>query len=106
VNLKRLKNTDVTNLIVLFQKRVQILITIITDLHLNNSHGESCFFGQLLPDVSRRFRRLREGCLEDLQLLCLNRRPRASSLAAGALAAVRVVFVVVIILQVTVILNL
>ncbi len=55
--------------------------------------------------MSRGFRRLREGRFEDLQLLGLDRRPRTSSLAAGTLAAVRMVLVVVVILQVAIILK-
>lgn len=50
--------------------------------YLYDSHGQTGLFGELLPDVPRRFRRLRERRLEDLQLLGLDGSPGSPPLGA------------------------
>lgn len=52
--------------------------------HLYHPHGQSSFLGQLFPYVPGRLRGLREGGLEDLELLGLYRRPRTATLRTGA----------------------
>ena len=50
--------------------------------YLNNSHAQPRLLGELLPDVTGRLGSLTERCLQNLQLLCLDRGSGASSLAA------------------------
>ena len=52
--------------------------------HLDDSHGQPGLLGQLLSDVSRGLGRLVECRLQDLQLLRLDRGPRAASLRPAA----------------------
>lgn len=64
--------------------------------YLNDSHGQSRFFGKLFSDVPGGLRRLRESRLQDLQLLGFDCRPWTSAFAPGPLAPVGVVLGVVV----------
>ena len=69
----------------LLQTRLFIMMMMIPlTAHLNHPHRQPGLFGQLLPNVSRRFGRLRKGRFEHLQLLGLDGGPRASPLVAPA----------------------
>lgn len=56
--------------------------TYLNTTYLYNSHRESSFFRQLLPYMSRRFRRLRESRFQDFQLFRFYRSSGAPSLRA------------------------
>ena len=48
--------------------------------YLDDPHGQAGLFGQLLSDVPRRLRRLRESVLQDLQLFRLDGGARSAPL--------------------------
>ena len=55
-----------------------------TTTNLDDAHRQARLFGQLLPDVPGRLRCLAKGRLQHLQLLGLDRGPRASPFVAVA----------------------